>query len=275
MKQANSLAVALVVLVVSFLPALAGADPQNPGQSTVQASDPSTPSRLTWLSAYRFHLTAASMRADDPRFNWDAHFGGDLDLLDYGIGRLNMVADYGVIIGSELRTIDPNQGAYHLGISTSWRSGPSEFQAIFDHVSRHLSDRANRTAVSWNAAGVAATARYGGRTTMATVRVSGAKVVQAAFVDYTWQFGVAVDTAYPLAPAVALVASGELAPTLVNRSIAGRDTQTAGRLEAGVRVRGKDGAVELFAAWERRVDPYPLERATGSWALLGFRLVNR
>ncbi len=275
MKQPKSLAVVLVLLVVWLPCAPAAADPQAPGSPAVKAPDASAPSRLTWLSAYRFHLNAASIRDDDPRFTWDAHFGGDVDLLDYGVGRVTMVADYAVIVGSEFRTIDPNQGAYHLGVSTSWRSGPSEVQAIYDHVSRHLSDRANRTAVSWNAAGLAATARYGGRTSTTTVKVYGAKVVQAAFVDYTWQFGVGVDSAYPLSPAVALVARGGLAPTLVNRSIAGRDTQTAATLEGAVRLLGQGAAVELFASWERRVDPYPLERATGSWALLGFRLISK
>lgn len=268
MKQANTLAIVLIVLLASFSASPAAAGP-------VQSSPAPAPSSLGWLTDYRFHLSAASLRADDPRFNWDAHFGGDVDLVDYGAGRLNLLADYGVIIGSQFRTIDPNQGTYHLAVSTSLRSGSSEVRAVFGHVSRHLSDRANQTAVSWNAAGFAATARYAGGRTTTTVNVYGAKIVQAAFVDYTWQFGAGVDTSYPLSPAVALVARGDLAPTLVRRSIAGRDTQTAARLEAAVRLRGRGGAVELFAAWERRVDPYPLERAAGSWALLGFRLINK
>ena len=200
-----------------------------------------------------------------------------MDLLDYRVGRVNMVADYTVVVGSEFRAIDPNQGAYHLGLSASWRwrAGQSEFLAIYDHVSRHLSDRANSTAIAWNEAGVAATARHGRGAVAATVNVYGAKVVQAAFVDYTWQFRTGVEASYARSPGVSLLARADVAPTLVNRSIAGRDTQIAAKLEAAVRLRGSAGAVELFAAWERRLDPYPLERATRSWALLGFRLVNR
>jgi hypothetical protein len=287
MKQAHTPALVLVAFLLSFPSVSAAGDPPDGpstprraitaaiGPTAVQSSSAPAASPFAWLTDYRFHLSAAAIRFDDPRFDWEAHFGGDVDLLDYRVGRLNLLADYAVIIGSEFRTIDPNQGAYHLAVSASLRSGPSELQAVFRHVSRHLSDRANHTSVSWNAAGVAATARCPGGKTMTTVTVYGAKVVQAAFVDYTWQFGAGVDTAHPLSSAVALVARGDLASILVNRSIAGRNTQTAGKLEAGVRLRGKGAAVELFAAWERRVDPYPLERAVGSWALLGFRLISR
>jgi len=287
MKQAHPPALVLAVFLVWFPAVSAAADPpdgpsapRSPitaafGPTAMQSSSAPAASSFAWLTDYRFHMSAAAIRFDDPRFNWEAHFGGDVDILDYGAGRLNLLADYAVIIGSEFRTIDPNQGAYHLAVSASLRSGPSELRAVFQHVSRHLSDRPNHASVSWNTTGVAATAAYHSGKTMTTVTVYGAKVVQAAFVDYTWQFGAGVDAAHPLSSAVALVARGDLASTLVNQSIAGRNTQTAAKLEAGVRLRGKGAAVELFAAWERRVDPYPLERAVGSWVLLGFRFVNK
>lgn len=276
MNQVNRL-VTIVVLSIVSVCGRAAAD--GPGQSAVATtsaqSTPSTRSQLSWLTAYHFHLAAASIRTADPRFDWDAHLGGDVDVLDYGAGRVNVLADYGVVIGSEFRTIDPNQGAYHLEVSSSLRSGNSEFQAVFRHVSRHLSDRANRTAVAWNLVGLAATARYAAGSTDMTVTIEGGKAVQAAFVDYTWQFATRVAAECRISSSVSLIARGEVVPTLVNQSIAGRSTQTAGTVEAGVRLSGKGAAVELFAAWERRLDPYPLERGIGTWALLGLRLVNR
>lgn len=275
MKQANPVAALAVVLSMLCASGIAAADPQSGPVSASQPSNVPAGPALSWLTAYRFHLSAASVRTSDPRFDWDAHFGGDVDLIDYGVGRLNLLADYAVIIGSEFRTIDPNQGAYHLAVSTSLRSGPAEVQAVFRHVSRHLSDRANRTAVAWNAGGIAATAQYGGQSTKATVTAYGAKVVQAAFVDYTWQFAGGVDAEHRLSPAAAFVARAQIAPTLVDQSVAGRGAQTAATLEAGVRLYGRGAALELFAAWERRLDPYPLERAAANWALVGFRFVNR
>jgi hypothetical protein len=279
MNHADMLMAALVLGCVSMAAPAGAADPQQQAQAPApraQATqDPDASSGVSWLTGYRFHLSAASVRDDDPRFDWDAHFGGDVDLVDYGFGRVGLLADYEVMIGSEFRTIDPNQGVYHLDVSTSVRSGPTEVAAFFDHVSRHLSDRANHTAVSWNSAGVLATTTYRRRAVTARVDVRAAKVVQAAFVDYRWQLGAGADVEYPLSRRAALIAMGRVDPTLVDRSVAGRDTQVGATVEGGIRLYGTGAAVEIFAAWEQRVDPYPLERATRRWALVGFRFVNR
>ncbi len=291
MIDAKTLAAALALAALSLLPRVAAADPPrptavppvdvanggNPANDDARAARGESPTlpELSWLTAYRFHLAAASVRTDDPRFDWDAHFGGDVDVLDYGSGRVNLLADYEVMIGSEFRTIDPNQGAYRLQVSASWRTGASEVQPLFHHVSRHLSDRANRQAVSWNGAGAAATTRYARGPFAAAVDVRGMKIVQAAFVDYTWQIGTSADTEYRVSPAAAIIVRGDLTSTFVDRQVAGRGTQMSGRVESGVRLLGKGAGVELFAAWERRLDPSPLERGTRNWALLGFRFVNR
>jgi hypothetical protein len=54
-----------------------------------------------------------------------------------------------------------------------------------------------------------------------------------------------------------------------------RGTQAGGRGEAGIRLEGAAGAVELFVAAERRVDPYPTEFYTDTWVTAGFRLRSR
>jgi hypothetical protein len=45
-------------------------------------------------------------------------------------------------------------------------------------------------------------------------------------------------------------------------------------VEAGVRLNGRAGAIELFAGFERRIDADPLDRQTQQWAMAGFRLVH-
>jgi hypothetical protein len=54
-----------------------------------------------------------------------------------------------------------------------------------------------------------------------------------------------------------------------------RGRQHGYRGEAGVRLEGRGGAAELFAALERRIDPYQLEFGTVTWAMAGFRLLTR
>jgi hypothetical protein len=51
--------------------------------------------------------------------------------------------------------------------------------------------------------------------------------------------------------------------------------QTGAHAEAGVRLAGEKGAIELIVAAERRVDPYPLEFSTLNWVSAGFRFVSR
>jgi hypothetical protein len=54
-----------------------------------------------------------------------------------------------------------------------------------------------------------------------------------------------------------------------------RGRQTGFRGEGGVRLQGDAGAIELFVAVERVIDPYPLEFGTKTWVATGFRLLSR
>jgi hypothetical protein len=45
--------------------------------------------------------------------------------------------------------------------------------------------------------------------------------------------------------------------------------------EAGVRLKGTGGVLELFAGIEKRVDAYELEFDSRRWVLAGFRLLSR
>jgi hypothetical protein len=72
---------------------------------------------------------------------------------------------------------------------------------------------------------------------------------------------------------VALVGDADLRLLGVDGS-QNRGTQTGTRGEGGVRFEGRAGAIELFVAGERRIDPYPLERGTMTWFSAGFKLVS-
>src|SRR5262249_19231243 len=83
-----------------------------------------------------FHLSADALgKTDDQRFTWQTHFGGDIDIVDYVIGRANMLIDYEAVLGNEIRAFDPNQGNYTLEGSASVRAGATEIAGIFHHVS--------------------------------------------------------------------------------------------------------------------------------------------
>ena len=81
------------------------------------------PGRDPVLPALRLPPAAPSTsRSDDPRFVWDTNFGGELDFVDYGLGRTTFAANYEAVLGEEFRRFDPNQGNYLLDLSTSARA---------------------------------------------------------------------------------------------------------------------------------------------------------
>ena len=101
------------------------------------------------------HLSATAFANSDPRFSWETDFGGDIDVVDYVFGRTSAILNYEAILGNEFRAFDPNQGNYTLELSTSVRLGQTEVAGVFNHVSRHLSDRPKRFPIAWNMAGCA------------------------------------------------------------------------------------------------------------------------
>jgi hypothetical protein len=265
----------VVVLLVALSGSAALAQESARAASAGPDDPPTTPSAVTWLTGYRFHLSATSLRADDPRFVWDCAFGGDVDMVDYRYGRLNFLADYDVGLGREFRAFDPNQGRYRLDLSASARTGAAEFQGIFHHVSRHLGDRANGTSISWNTFGLKATGTHASGPTAFTYTGRVAKVLQAAFVDYAWEAGASGEVQYRLSPRVAVVGRADLDVMGVDRAVAGRDTQVGGKVEGALRLYGTGAGIEAFGGWEQRIDPYPTVRETRSWAIVGFRFISR
>ena len=84
------------------------------------------PAAPDFFTRYDFHLNAKSLSGDDPRFAWDAQFGGDLDLVDYAKGRASVLVDYHPVLGSQLRPFDPEQAYYVLETSGSYRQQYAE-----------------------------------------------------------------------------------------------------------------------------------------------------
>jgi len=253
--------VALALAVASVAPAYA----QNP----VPAAPPRA--GVEFLSRFDFHVSMEHLVSEDPRYVWDANFGGELDMIDYGRGRATFVANYQTVLGSEFRAFDPNQGNYTLEGSTSARLGALEAAGVFHHVSRHLSDRPKRFPIDWNMIG----GRIGGSTasgrTVLRGRADVRGVIQKSYVDYRWEVETAGAAHVELRPRVALVSSGSFRLVGVDGS-RDRGTQYAARGEGGVRLDGRGAALELFVAAERRLDPYQLEFSTATWLAVGFRI---
>ena len=242
---------------------------------------------LEFIPRYDFHLSAAALAHADTRFSWDTHFGGDIDVVDYVVGRTSGIINYQAVLGNEFRPFDPNQGNYILEVATSYRIGKTEIAGMFHHVSRHLSDRPKRIPVAWNILGVRVLrqATFRGMTLDFVGEVGGA--TQKVNVDYTWSGNIDLVVRRDLHPHVGIFAGGVghvmgvtsdvsgIAPELVAAGGLPRQTQFGGLAEGGVRFNGTAGAVEFFAGFERRFDADPLDFKTEQWAMVGFRILRR
>ena len=242
-----------------------------------RAQDPAPPAdplRIRFMPRYDFHIAADHLSTDDVRFVWDANFGGEVDVVDYGFGRATFTGNFETVMGNQFRNFDPNQGNYLLDSSLSWRDRGTEVAALFHHTSRHLSDRFNRSSVAWNMLGARVRHDIAAGKTAIQLKGDLLGALLKNHVDYNWQAGGDVRVAVPLRPALSFITSGRLQLLGVDGTQQ-RGTQTGSRAEAGVRFAGERGAIELIVAAERRVDPYPLEFSTLNWVSAGFRFVSR
>ncbi|MGE5245005.1 MAG: hypothetical protein ACM3SQ_12320 [Betaproteobacteria bacterium] len=246
------------------------------GAAAGQTAPPPAPApdAPTFMSRYDVDLAAAALSIDDQRFSWDTHFGGNIDVVDYVSGRVNVLADYEAMLGSEYRPFDPNQGNYTLEGSASGRVGSVEIAGVFHHLSRHLSDRPKRFAVAYNAVGARVLDRVDVRGTLIDVRATVAKVIQHSYLDYGWTADLDLKALRPVNTAVAVYGRGTGRLYGIDQNVSQRDRQQGGRIEAGVRLQGRAGAVELFAGFEQRVDAYQIDLVPLRWGFAGFRFVK-
>jgi hypothetical protein len=244
-----------------------------PGRAQQPLADP--PSTIEFLPRFDFRMSAAALANEDQRFSWDTRWAGNLDLVDYVLGRAMFLADYQALLGREFRPFDPYQSNYTLEASGSVRARSTEVALVLNHVSRHFGDRPKRIAVAMNSLGARAMRRFTAGPGAVDLRVDLRKVIARAYVDYTWVGGADVTLRRPLNGRVGVYGRGYGEVYGVDKSLAGRDPQMGGRLEAGVHIAGAGGALELFAGLERVVDADPLDRLPRQWGFAGFRLVGR
>ena len=270
-----------LILAACFVFAFAARVAAQPSQPIVAAA----PAAPEFMSRYDFHLSIARLLTSTPdppppvpdeRFSWDSHFGGSFDFADLVVARLGVTVDYQAVMGSEYRPFDPNQGSYTLEGFVSARVAPdTEVAGIFHHVSRHLSDRPKLFAVAYNEIGGRLMRRQTFGTTTVDLDLEGGRAVQHSYVDYTWLGELQLLVRHPIDERLAVFAHGSGQAFAVNELVAARGAQAGGLVEAGVRITGRSGALEIFAGYEKRVDADPLDRLSQRWGLVGFRILSK
>ena len=230
---------------------------------------------LGFLTRFDAHLNAAGISGDgESQFEWDSDVGVDMDVFDLDLVRGNVFINVETMVGDERRPIDPNQSAYTFDLSVFTRLPRGEVGTTFHHVSRHLGDRENPGAPSWNMLGLS----YGDRVRVgafeleATGRWLG--MIKRSEVDYEQEFNGSFRLLRPVSARVSILAEVDGSAVLVDEAMFGRPTQYGGRFEGGVRIAGGIGAVELLIGRERRIDPDVFSRTPIRWTRFAFRFVG-
>ena len=231
-------------------------------------------SAIEFVPGTRFHIDAQHLSNDDVRYDWDANFFGEIDVIGWKGGRATVTGDYEVVMGNQLRRFDPNQGNYLLEGTVTQRIAGIEVGGQFHHISRHLSDRIKFAAVDWNQLGL----RIGkqvvrGKLDLMT-RADFRTTVANSLVDYDREVEADLKVRYAVRPRV-LVMSNTRRRMVDTDDTRNRGILTGIRTEGGVHLRGSGGALELFLAAERRIDPYPTQFAYATFVAAGFRVVSR
>jgi hypothetical protein len=106
------------------------------------------------------------------------------------------------------------------------------------------------------------------------LRAQAGKIVARANVDYSWTGEIDGTVRRLIRPNVGFYGRGVVQLVGVTPETFGRGTQHGGRFEGGVRLRGGQGAIEVFGGYERLIDAHPFDLQTRQWAYGGFRLVT-
>jgi hypothetical protein len=217
-------------------------------------------------------MSVARMQTGDPRFSLAQRGQADLDLFSYRKGRVNFLIDTELVMGRERRAFDLNQANVIFETSASYRLGPMDVAAVAHHVSRHVVDREFDRVPAWHTVGVRAGHVFPRRYSTIDVTLEYGRVVQHTFVDYRWTSQATIRLDRTIRPGTRVFGSGRGGLVGVDPSVLNRGRQRGARAEGGVHFTARRGVVDLFAAYERRVDGYPTSRQPSSWLEFGFRL---
>lgn len=245
------------------------------GAAAQTPAPPSPAAPVGFLTRTAFFLSFAHMDSGDPRFTWVGRLRADLDVIGYQKGRLNVFMDDEGVLGSERRAFDLNHQNFIFEASASYRVRSTDVAAVYHHESRHLSDRETDRAIAWNTVGVRATRRWDPHPSTVSASAEFEHVLQHTYVDYAWTSLAAVRIDRPVNERAGIYAAASGGLVGVDGRIAGRERQCGARLEGGVRLAGVIGGLDLFGAYERRIDGYPLSRQRSRWVEVGFRISTR
>jgi hypothetical protein len=222
---------------------------------------------ITFLPRGFVRLEGARYVPSDEAQVWSTWVGAGAEVLQAGQVTFEFTADVETIIGSEIRTFDPDQANYHLAGAMRIAVAGDEVVPFFHHVSRHEVDRPKVQAVDWNIVGIRGRMNFAGGRTWVVAGIG--HTIGETPVGYGWELTLRAE-AEPVRPLYAAADVRHLTAEPVPLFPRGSFTDLS--LEGGARWHRGAHAIDLFAAYERRNDVFVQAAAVRDRLLLGFRI---
>jgi hypothetical protein len=235
--------------------------------SAVVASEPAT-----FLPEGSLTLMGARYAPADRDFQYDTWVGGELGLLRYWGTTFLAKVEVETILGNELRAFDANQANYHIEGTLKRPWGKRSVEIFFNHVSRHEEDRPKPQTVDWNILGLRLSGPLGQTPFPMRFLVSAGPTTRSSLVEYRFEMVGRLEGDLLHGPWGALYLSAQArAMKTESKPSLPRNGFVDVNVEGGVRLRRGQRSLQLFAAYERRNDVYPLLPELRTRALLGLR----
>src|SRR5258708_33318376 len=196
---------------------------------TAPVPGPSTGEPHGFLSRSSFFVSVAGMQTDDPRFSLVQRSRADLDLFNYHAGRVHLLIDTALVMGSERRAFDLNHVNVIFEMSSSYGIGPIDVAAVVHHDSRHVVDREFDRVPAWHTIGARAGHAFLMRQSTIDIGLQYGRIVQHTFVDYRWTSQLTIRLDRTLRSGVHLLASGTGGLVWVDPAVLNRGRPTRAR----------------------------------------------
>lgn len=223
------------------------------------------------LTGALFHLAIEPLASSDLAFKWNAEFGGNIDLVDYGVGRLNVLTHYQAVLGREFQRFDPNQGIYTLEALASVRHRRHEWWGGIRHLSRHVGDRPKDFQVYYHAVAGRYATGWATRGWRIDAHGGGGWVLARRYLDYHAMLDGDLQVTRSGTQSVQPFARVAAERTWVEPGTA-RTARLGWRVESGVRVSNSRARGELYLAGEQRYDADIFVPTVRRWFMAGLRI---
>jgi len=241
-----------------------------PAWAQVEPSAPAVWPKI--LTRGLFSANGEFVKSDTPNRPADALVHVALDVLDLGAVRIPFDFTFAAAFNNRRYPVFVD---YSYLIGPAVRLGGIDVTAFLHHTSRHVHDVVRPEPVSWNQVGLSASGtvvsgRLGLRWAASTTWYP---PYARRYVDYSWDVAGAVRAIYTISPRSAYYAGGVVRVLRCMPEIAGRDGALGTRIETGMNLAFGFGRVDVFAGFDRRIDPATFSRTVQNYYVAGVRFM--